>query len=102
MTASKTGDISSLLMLEHLDDGVSKASRSEGFSPRKYSSELLTKAGYSKTSPLEAIKAHCLECSGYSKFEALKCVSLECPLYLYRLGTNPWDIRSRMNRSGEG
>ena len=45
MTASKTGDISSLLMLEHLDDGVSKAPRSEGFSPRKYSSELLTKAG---------------------------------------------------------
>ena len=102
MKAGKTGNISSLLMLEHLDDGVSKAPRSEGFSPRKYSSELLTKAGYSKTSPLEAIKAHCLECSGYSKSEASKCVSVECPLYLYRLGTNPWDIRSRMNRSFEG
>ena len=102
MTASKPGKISSLLMLEYPEDGVSKARRSEGFSPRKYSSELLTKAGYSKTSPLEAIKAHCLECSGYSKSEALKCVSLECPLYMYRLGTNPWDIRSRMNRSSEG
>ena len=102
MTASKTENISSLPMLIHTGDGVSKARRSEGFSPRKYSSEILTEAGYSKTSPLAAIKAHCLECSGYSKSEALKCVSVKCPLYLYRLGTNPWDSRSRMNKPNEG
>ena len=101
MTAKKVEKISSLLMLKHLEDGVSRAPRQEGFNPRKYSSELLNEAGYSKASPLEAIKAHCLECCGFSKSETLKCVSLKCPLYLYRLGTNPWDIRSRMNRSDE-
>lgn len=101
MTARKNGDISPLLMLKHSEDGVNKERRSEGFSPRKYSSELLNEAGYSKTTPLDAIKAHCLECCGYSKSEVLKCVSLECPLYLYRKGTNPWDSRSRMNGSSE-
>ena len=102
MTAKKVEKISSLLMLKHLEDGVSRAPRQEGFNPRKYSSELLNEAGYSQTTPLDAIKAHCLECCGYSKSEALKCVSLECPLYLYRKGTNPWDSRSRMNRASEG
>ena len=102
MTARKNGDISPLLMLKHSEDGVNKEPRSEGFSPRKYSSELLNEAGYSKTTPLDAIKAHCLECCGYSKSEVLKCISLECPLYLYRKGTNPWDSRSRMNGSSEG
>ena len=102
MTARKNGDISPVLMLKHSEDGANKEPHSEGFSPRKYSSELLNEAGYSKTTPLDAIKAHCLECCGYSKSEVLKCVSLECPLYLYRKGTNPWDSRSRMNGSSEG
>ena len=102
MTAKKVEKISSLLMLKQREDGVRRAPRQEGFNPRKYSSELLNEAGYSQTTPLDAIKAHCLECCGYSKSEVLKCVALECPLYLYRLGTNPWDIRRRMNRPDGG
>jgi len=40
-------------------------------------------------SPLKAIKAHCLECTGYEYQETKNCTDLKCPLYPYRLGKNP-------------
>lgn len=45
--------------------------------------------------PFKAIKQHCLDCSGYSKSEVKNCGIKYCPLYPYRLGTNP-------NRKGIG
>ena len=46
-------------------------------------------------SPLKAIRAHCIECSGGAKQEVAACIITECPLYPFRLGTNP-------NRRGVG
>jgi hypothetical protein len=40
-------------------------------------------------SPLKAIKAHCLDCSGGSRKEVQGCEIADCPLYPYRLGKNP-------------
>lgn len=31
-----------------------------------------------------AVKAFCLECVGWQRNEVKDCVSVECPLYLYR------------------
>jgi len=42
-----------------------------------------------KTTPLKAIKRHCLECSGYGKKQARECKIKDCVLYSYRQGTNP-------------
>ena len=42
-----------------------------------------------KLSPLKAIRAHCLACSGFQPKEVRNCSITNCPLHLYRLGTNP-------------
>jgi len=31
-----------------------------------------------------AVKAFCLECTGWQRIEVNKCGSVACPLYLYR------------------
>ncbi len=45
--------------------------------------------------PLKAIRAKCLECSGHHPKEVRFCTNTDCPLYFFRLGTNP-------NRRGVG
>ena len=97
MANIKKGDICPKVMLQNKKSGADRQSFCEGTNPRKYSTKLLKKAGYQKTSPLKAIKAHCRECCGENNVEALKCVAIHCPLYLYRAGTNPWDERSSLN-----
>ena len=42
-----------------------------------------------KLTPLKAIRVHCIDCSGYSPKEVRLCVIPQCPLYPYRMGTNP-------------
>lgn len=39
--------------------------------------------------PLRAIRAKCLDCSGGSPKETRECVMLDCPLYPYRMGKSP-------------
>ncbi|MDK2957337.1 MAG: hypothetical protein PWQ57_2834 [Desulfovibrionales bacterium] len=39
--------------------------------------------------PIKAIRAKCLECSGGSSNEVKLCPLVECPLYAFRLGRNP-------------
>jgi hypothetical protein len=39
--------------------------------------------------PLKAIRAKCLDCSGGSFREVKECPIEDCPLYAYRMGHNP-------------
>lgn len=39
--------------------------------------------------PLKTIRIFCLQCGGGSPKEVRYCSSAECPLHLYRFGTNP-------------
>ncbi len=39
--------------------------------------------------PIKAIRAKCLDCSGNHPSEVRNCVITDCPLYPYRLGKNP-------------
>ena len=41
------------------------------------------------TTPLKAIRAHCLECCSDSPKEVRECHLTGCPLWDFRLGTNP-------------
>jgi hypothetical protein len=42
-----------------------------------------------KLTPLKAIRAKCLDCSGMSAKEVRECEFTECPLYPFRFGKNP-------------
>lgn len=39
--------------------------------------------------PIKAIRAKCLDCSGGSAQDVRLCIIQECPLYPYRMGKNP-------------
>ena len=40
--------------------------------------------------PMKAIRAKCLDCSGGSIHEVKVCVTPACPLYPFRFGKNPF------------
>ena len=42
-----------------------------------------------ETSPLKAIRQHCLDCSCGSYTEVKLCTVLQCALHAFRFGTNP-------------
>jgi len=42
-----------------------------------------------KITPIKAIRAKCLDCSGEQPSEVRNCEISECPLYEYRFGKNP-------------
>jgi hypothetical protein len=42
----------------------------------------------SNASPIKAVRAKCIDCSGGSLGEARKCVAWNCPLWAFRMGTN--------------
>lgn len=45
------------------------------------------------TSPLKAIRAHCLECCNDSAHEVKLCTVKKCPLFDFRFGKNPHTVR---------
>jgi hypothetical protein len=48
-----------------------------------------------RLTPIKAIRAKCLDCSGFQPSEVRRCDIMECSLFPYRLGKNP-------NRAGIG
>jgi len=48
-----------------------------------------------RLTPIKAIRAKCLDCSGFQPSEVRRCEIAECTLFPYRLGKNP-------NRAGIG
>lgn len=54
------------------------------------SKENLKQWGYESTPLLKAVRAKCVDCSGGSVYEANKCTDIQCPLWVFRLGKNPF------------
>ena len=44
-----------------------------------------------KLTPVRAIRAKCLDCSGGQVSEIKECTVYSCPLYTYRMGKKPTD-----------
>ena len=42
-----------------------------------------------KLTSLKAIRKNCINCSEGSTKEVKNCMITNCPLYIYRMGTNP-------------
>ena len=61
----------------------------EGIDPRTISINVLEESGHVKTPILDVIRAKCLDCS-HTQSEASKCVAITCPLWPYRMATNPF------------
>jgi len=45
--------------------------------------------------PMRALRAKCLDCSGGSPMEVKYCVIPECPLWAYRFGKRPEGVESK-------
>jgi hypothetical protein len=58
-----------------------------------YPYRLTRTEGKAELSPLQAIKAHCDECTGYDKEETKNCTGTECYLFPFRLGRLPKGMR---------
>ncbi len=59
--------------------------------PRDLSPDDLIARGYERGSRGDAIRAYCVNvCMCGSRNEVLMCANGGCPLWLYRMGTDPW------------
>ena len=61
-----------------------------GRDPREMTQDELRAAGHEPMSPLEAIRAHCLDCCANQANEVALCTAIKCPSWPFRMGTNPW------------
>jgi hypothetical protein len=66
---------------------------SEGFpvgrDPRSMGRAELEALGHEPMTPMEALRAHCLDCAG-SASEVRLCMALRCPSWPFRMGSSPW------------
>ena len=75
----------------HDDGGVS------GKDPRTLSPADLEAMGIKHLTPIEAIRAKCLDCMVGSVIEVRRCAMKDCPNWSYRLGTNPWIAKRELS-----
>jgi len=58
--------------------------------PRSMDAADFKRYGHDRTSRGSAIRGMCLQCMGGSAHEVLLCASSPCPLWPFRMGTDPW------------
>lgn len=61
-----------------------------GRDPRQMTADDLQALGHLPMSPLKALRLHCIDCCCGSTVEVLRCVSVFCPCWPFRMGENPW------------
>jgi hypothetical protein len=64
--------------------------RPEACDPRQMTAAELGVVGHKAMSPMEAIRARCLDCSAGSATEVRLCAHVRCPSWPFRMGKNPW------------
>jgi hypothetical protein len=58
--------------------------------PRAMTQAELRVMGHEAMSPMEAIRAKCLDCCAGNAHEVRHCVAIACPSWPFRTGKNPW------------
>jgi hypothetical protein len=61
-----------------------------GRDPRGVTIAAWEAAGVARRTPLEALRAKCLDCCGGVPKEVRLCMALNCPIWPYRMGTDPF------------
>jgi hypothetical protein len=46
--------------------------------------------GHEPMTPLQALRAHCIDCCGNEKSEVTHCPVKRCPSWPFRFGNSPW------------
>ena len=68
----------------HADGGTS------GRDPRKMSADDLIALGLERTPRGDAIRAKCLDCCNGAPSEVRRCGAIDCALWPFRMGSDPW------------
>ena len=61
----------------------------EGLEPREMPRSLLAEIGHLQMPLLKVIRANCMDCA-YTASEVRRCAAVDCNLWPYRMGTNPF------------
>lgn len=69
-----------------------------GRDPREMTQDELRALGHERMSPMEVIRARCLDCCAQQPTEVRKCTSVACPSWPFRMGKNPWREVSEAQR----
>jgi hypothetical protein len=70
----------------------------EAGDPRKMSPDEVREIGHKPMSPMQAIRARCLDCSAGSPDEVRLCAHVECASWPFRMSKNPWREVSEARR----
>lgn len=70
-----------------------------GRDPREMTREELAELGHYRMSPMDVIRARCLDCCADQQAEVRKCTSVRCPSWPFRMGKNPWRDVSEAQRA---
>lgn len=73
-----------------------------GRDPKTLTRAELAAAGYVPMSPLKALRARCLDCCAGSAHEVRLCTAAACPLWPFRMGSNPWRAQPSSERREQG
>jgi hypothetical protein len=61
-----------------------------GRDPREMTQVELREVGHEPMSPLQALRARCLDCCAQQAGEVALCSAVDCPAWPFRMGTDPW------------
>lgn len=64
-----------------------------GRDPREMTAGELELLGHHKRPVLEAIRQNCVECCAGNQAEVRRCSMIACPMWPYRMGSNPFVSR---------
>ncbi|MBG6148461.1 hypothetical protein IWQ51_006624 [Labrenzia sp. EL_142] len=63
--------------------------------------EIAEEAGHERMSPIQAIRAKCLDCSVYQPSEVRLCEAVNCSLWPFRAGQHPYTSAKLGNSAQE-
>ncbi len=61
-----------------------------GRDPRKMTQEEFKALGHKPMTPIQALRARCVDCCGGLVQEVRYCTARRCPSWPFRMGTSPW------------
>jgi hypothetical protein len=67
-----------------------------GRDPREMGQDELSALGHAHVSPLQALRARCVDCCAGSADEVRKCTAVYCPSWPFRMGFDPWRQRRQL------
>ena len=73
-----------------LEPSATEGGNLVGRDPRQMGRIGLEAAGFEPSSPMEVFRAKCLDCCGGSSQEVRYCIATSCPLWPYRMSSNPF------------